>query len=223
MLAGCPAAAADLAGEWRAACGAEASETSVVLEYTFTGGTAAVDNGMEEDSGTFAIAVLEKQGRLSLKNGAVTWEGKAFTRCRKPADRSAIRLDKNQILTLSSAIFVDARAKSGCRARDYQYLRIDLIGPLGFALGRWNSVHLAETLAAGGKSPVTIDEVSNWTIEKADITQAGVKLTVTELIPPNGSRGDTTTVTLATADGKLSIPEWRRTYLRCPNGVGAAH
>ena len=52
MMAG-PAAAAGLggappAGEWRAACGAEASDTSVVLEYAFTGGTAAVEKAAKD-------------------------------------------------------------------------------------------------------------------------------------------------------------------------------
>jgi len=217
-----PAAAADLAGEWRAACGAQAGGTSVVLEYAFTGGTATIDDGTE-DGGTFPIAALEKQGKLSLAGGAVKWNGQTFKRCRAPADRSAIKLSKTQLAELATtmppdrAIFVDARAKAGCKARDYQYLRIDLIGPLGFELGRWNSVHLAERLASGGKAPLAVDQVSNWTIEKAESVPGGYRLTITELIPPNGSRGDTSTITLATSSGgKVSIPEWTRLYLRCP-------
>lgn len=228
MLAG-PAAAADLSGEWRAACGAQASDTSIVLEYAFTGGTAAVDTGMEEESGAFLIADLEKEGKLSIKNGAVTWQGQAFKRCRGPADRSAIKLTKTQLQEIATTMppdrpmFVDARAKAGCKAKDYQYLRIDLIGPLGFELGRWNSYHLGEALASGGKAPLPLDAVTNWTIEKAESVAGGYKLTLTELIPPNGSRGDTTTITLATSSGgKLAIPEWKRSYIRCAESSGIA-
>jgi hypothetical protein len=223
------AAAADLSGEWRAACGAEAGDTSVVLEYAFTGGTAAIDNGMEEESGTFPIVELEKQGKLSLKDGVVKWQGQTFKRCRGPADRSAIKLSKAQLAEIATTmppaypVFVDARAKAGCKARDYQYLRIDLIGPLGFELGRWNSLHLGELLAGDGKPPLPVDEVSNWKIEKAESVPGGYKLTITELIPPNGSRGDTTTITLATSSGgKLSVPEWKRSYIRCAEGSGIA-
>ena len=42
------------------------------------------------------------------------------------------------------------------------------------------------------------------------------KITITELIPPNGSRGDTMTITLVpTIDGRASVPEWKRSYMRC--------
>lgn len=221
------AAEADaFAGEWRSACGAEASGPRLVLEFALTGGTIFVDDG-SEDSATYPIADMQRQGKLSLQGKTLKWEGHTFQRCRTSADRAAIRLSKAEIVRLSSAmppdnaIFVDARAKGGCKALDYQYLTIDLVGPLGFSLGRWNSMHLAEALADGKKAP--FDEVSNWTIDKAQSAQDGIKLTVTELIPPNGSRGDTSVVTFATQDDRLSIPEWKRRYLRCPEGALAAH
>ncbi len=229
MLAAGPAAAADLAGEWRAACGANATGTSVVLEYAFTGGTAAVDTGVQEEMGPFPIPDLEKEGKLSIRNGVVKWQGETFERCRGPADRSAIKLAKAQLQDIATTmppdfpVFVDARAKAGCKARDYQYLRIDLIGPLGFELGRWNSYHLGERLADGGTAPLPLDELANWRIEKAESIPGGYRLTITELIAPNGSRGDTTTITLATSSGgKLAIPEWKRSYIRCADGSGIA-
>jgi hypothetical protein len=87
---------------------------------------------------------------------------------------------------------------------------------LDFKVGRWNNTHLAETLADGKKSPLGIDEVSNWSIDKAEPTASGYKLNITELIPPNGSRGDTSTITLVpTIDGKAAIPEWKRSFIRC--------
>lgn len=229
VLAAGPAAAAEadiFAGEWRATCGVEASDPRLVLEFALTGGTVFVDDG-SESAATFTVAELRRQGKLSMWGKALTWEGQTFQRCRAPADRSVLHLSKAEIGLLSSAmppdnaVFVDARAKGGCKALDYQYLTIDLVGPLGFTLGRWNSMHLAESLADGKKLP--FDEVSNWTIDKAVSTPAGVRLTVTELIPPNGSRGDTGVVTLATAAGRLSVPEWKRSYLRCAEAALAAH
>jgi len=73
-------------------------------------------------------------------------------------------------------IFVDTRAKGGCKALDYQYLIFDLVGPTGFTLGRWNSGHLAELIADGKKAPLATDEVSNWTIDAAQPTPGGYGL-----------------------------------------------
>jgi hypothetical protein len=217
---------AALAGEWRAACGAEASDTSLVLEFALTGGTVQLDDGTE-DGGTFSVAALQKQGRLVLAGHTVKWGGQDFRRCRAPVSRAAIRLSNAELAQFSSgmppddAVFVDTRARGGCKALDYQYLTIDLVGPLGFQLGRWNSFHLGEAIAGGKKPP--FDDNANFTIEKAESRPDGIKLTITERIPPNGSRGDTATITLTTVAGKLSIPEWKRTYLRCPEAALAAH
>lgn len=235
LLVASPAAAlsesdkASLAGEWRAACGADASGMRLVLEFALTGGTVFVDDG-SESAATHPIAELEKRGELALAAGSLKWNGAALQRCRPAADRSAIRLSKQQIAEISSAmapdhaISVDVRAKGGCKALDYQYLTIDLVGPLGFRLGRWNSAHLGEMLADGRKAPLSVDEVSNWTIDRAQAVPGGYRLTITELIPPNGSRGDTTTITLGTPkDGKAVVAEWKRSYLRCSENSLAAH
>jgi len=237
MLAATPAAGAitdadktALAGEWRLSCGEApaADETRIVIEFALTGGVFNIDDGTE-DSGTFAIAAKDgstfelKDGRrFVFAGGPLRWNGMSFQHCRGPADRSAIRLSKAQIAQISSAmppdqpVFVDARAKGGCKALDYQYLTLDLVGPLGFSLGRWNSADLAER----AKSP--FDEVTNWTVDKAEPISGGYRLTLTERIPPNGARGDTTTVTLLLAGGRMNVPEWNRSYLRCPKGFLAA-
>lgn len=247
-----PADQLKLAGEWRAnpdkpdgACGQNASvgDMRFTLEFAVTGGQIFVDDGSEA-SQTFAVKGDSTAKALTFSlAGSGSWKfsrkgdalvsdappdlydsqkGLVFHRCRPAASRAAIKLNKDQLGIVSSAmppnhyIFVDARARQGCKALDYQYLTIDLVGPLGFTVGRWNSMHLAEQLADGKKPKLAIDEVSNWTIDKAEAVANGYKFTITELIPPNNSRGDTTTITLApTIDGRASVPEWKRTYARC--------
>lgn len=227
------------------ACGqnADIGDIRFTVEFAVTGGQIFVDDGSEA-SQTFAVKgdSTAKALTLSLANNG-SWKfthkgdalvsdtppdlysslkGLVFHRCRPVASRAAIKLSKDQLGILSAAtppnhyIFVDARARQGCKALDYQYLTIDLVGPLGFTVGRWNSMHLAEQLADGKKLKLAIDDVSNWTIDKAEAVANGYKLTITELVPPNNSRGDTTTITIApTIDGRASVPEWKRTYLRC--------
>jgi hypothetical protein len=220
-------------------------DVRMVVEFALTGGTISLDDGSEgggryevlsataaKDRFSFglketgALAFAREPGGLlkaaSASDLPIELGGLVFKRCRAPADRSAIRLTKPQIAAVSSAmessnfVFVDARAKAGCKALDYQYVFFDLVGPLEFTVGRWNSAHLAERLADGKKSSLPIDEVSNWTVDKAEALANGYRFTITERIPPNGSRGDTTTVRLLpTKNGMASIPEWKRTYRRC--------
>ena len=92
------------------------------------------------------------------------------------------------------------------------------MGPLGFTAGRWNSGALAEKLAVNEKPAVAPDEIANWTIEAVEPTPEGWRVTATELIPPNGSRGDTTTFSLVAKDNTLAIPEWKRDFVRCTAG-----
>lgn len=224
---------------------ARKSDVRMVVEFAMTDGTISLDDG-SEGGGQYEILLatatkshfsfgLKETGELSFErrpSGLLKAEstndlpielgGLVFKRCRAPADRSAIRLTKPQIAAVSSAmppskfVFVDARAKAGCKALDYQYVYFDLVGPLEFTVGRWNSGHLAERLADEKKSPLPIDEVANWTIDKAEAVPNGYRFAITERIPPNGSRGDTTTITLLpTKNGMASIPEWKRNYRRC--------
>ncbi len=238
------------------ACGQNAKEYDRVLqlEFALTGGQFYFNDGDGSEDAVSSVpikAVDTNNGalRFGLADGG-TWlfrsdgkhltvqtppagrediKGAIFTRCREPADRSAIKLSKAQIAEISSAlppqnyIFVDARAKAGCKALDYQYVFFDLVGPLGFSAGRWNSYHLAERLAGGKKPSLAIDEIANFTIDKAEAAPNGIHLTLTELIPPNGSRGDTATITLTLAkNGTAAIPEWKRTYRRCADSELAA-
>lgn len=176
VLAATPAAAAlieadktALTGEWRPSCGAQAQpgETRIAIEFALTGGVANIDDGTES-AGSFAIVSKDgstfalKDGRkFVFAGGPLKWNGQFFKRCRGPVDRSAIRLTKAQTAEISSAmppdqaIFVDARAKGGCKALDYQYLTLDLVGPMGFSLGRWNSEHLGRRWRRARRRPST--------------------------------------------------------------------
>lgn len=242
---------AALAGELRNGCGAETSDMSVVMEFTVTGGTIWLDDGTEGADSYRVVSATMTKDRLhfTLKDGGkmvfvrrsdgkmtgeessgLQFQGRTFQHCREAADRSAIHLSKAELADISASmppdnpIFVDARAKEGCKVLDYQYLAIDMVGPLGFSMGRWKSADLAEKEADGKKTKLVTDEFTNWKIEKAESTPQGTRLTVTELIPPNGSRGDTTTITLTkSAGGKVVIPEWKRTYLRCTEDQLATH
>lgn len=231
---------------------AGAGDTTMVVEFALTGGTVTLEDG-SEGGGAYQIGsadAAQDHIRIALKDSGELWfvhrpggllksqssegvtpevAGLTFKRCREPADRGRIKLSAAQIAQISStmppdrAVFVDARAKGGCKALDYQYLTIDLVGPLGFTLGRWNSAHLGEALADGKKPALTLDEVANWTVDKAEAVPGGYRLTITELIPPNGARGDTSVITLAApAGGKTAVPEWKRSFLRCPESSLAA-
>jgi hypothetical protein len=225
---------------------ASAGDTTMVVEFALTGGTVTLEDG-SEGGGAYAIGssdAADNHIRIALKDSGELWfvrrpggllksqssegvspevAGLTFKRCREPAGRSAIKLSAAQVAAISSAmppdhaVFIDARAQGGCKALDYQYLTLDLVGPMGFTLGRWNSAHLAAALADGKKPKLARDAVTNWTVDKAEAVAGGYRLTVTEFIPPNGARGDTSVITMAApVGGKTAIPEWKRGFLRCP-------
>jgi hypothetical protein len=229
-----------------ASCGATGGDAamSFSLEFALTGGQMAVDNTYES-AGPHRVTAIDAAGdtlRLTL-DGKDVWifrrtrpdtlvsvtpasdydnmKGLTFKRCSKPADRSTIHLNAKQTAAISAEMpggptLIDLRAAKGCAATEYQYLDFDLVGPLDFKLHRWNSMALAEKIADGGKSSLKIDEIADFIIEKADAIPGGTRFSITELIPPNGSRGDTTTITLKlNPDHTASIPEWKRSYALC--------
>lgn len=63
-----------------------------------------------------------------------------------------------------------------------------------------------------------LDDLGNYTLESLTETGLGWEAALTELIPPNGSRGDTTTIRLQVKGDHVTIPEWQRDYLRCTTG-----
>ena len=232
-------------GSTQSACGAGAHEDAVhfTLEFAMTGGTITVDDGNQESSGSDTVTGVDdtkdtltlklKSGTWTFKHGAGgvlvsqkppeqfnTMAGHAFGLCVKAADRSAIHLTPLQASGISAEMphgptLIDSRAPKGCKAVEYQYLNFDIVGPGGFQLHRWNSAAVGEKLADGGKLNFKTDEITDFTIEQADVISGGYRFKVTELIPPNGSRGDTTTITVNIKDKTATIPEWKRTYLLC--------
>ncbi|MBI1329022.1 MAG: hypothetical protein GC166_03850 [Alphaproteobacteria bacterium] len=233
------------------ACGADAGNGDIlmVIEFALTGGTISLDDGTE-GGGEYAIASgMADKSHITLKTtedtaftfarlsggllkadaSAESIGGMTFKRCRPPADRSAIKLTKAQLADVAHDflpkryVFIDTRAKKGCKATDYQYVFFNLVGPLAFEAGRWNSYHVGELLADGKKPKLPLDDIANFTIGKADYANGAYRFTLTELIPPNNARGDTTTITLKLAkDGTATIPEWKRTYKRCAESELAA-
>jgi hypothetical protein len=226
------------------ACGAGAREGAVhfTLEFAMTGGAMFVDDN-SESAGTQKVQSIDDTGgtvTLRLKDGSWTFKhaaggvlisdhpletysqmhGLVFRHCVPAADRSAIHLTAAEARGISSAmpggpILIDSRAPKGCKAALYQYLGFDVVGPTGFVLHRWNSSAVGEKLADGGKLAFKTDEITDFTIDQADTIPGGYRFKVTERIPPNGSRGDTTTITVNVKGSTATIPEWNRSYAVC--------
>lgn len=227
------------------ACGAgpDANAASFTLEFAMTGGLMGVNTG-DETSGQHTVEAIDVAGDAVVfkVDGRDAWafkrakdgslisgkpisiyaqtQGLTFRHCVKAADRGAIHLTRAQTAAISGAmpggpVLIDLRAKKGCAALEYQYLNFDLVGPAGFTLHRWNSMALGEKLADGGKPAFKTDEISDFHIEKADAVPGGYRFTLTELIPPNGSRGDTMTITVNVKGKTATIPEWKRSYALC--------
>jgi hypothetical protein len=165
---------------------------------------------------------------LKMADFAGDLTGMQFRKCYDSADRAKIDGSAKALDFFGGAPdappvrFVDTRfAKKGkdlCLEPEAQYIQLDMVGPLGFTLARWNTAAIAEKLAAEENVKIALDDLGNYTLESLTPTGLGWEATVTELIPPNGSRGDTTTIRLQVKDDTLTIPEWQRDYLRCTTG-----
>ncbi len=165
---------------------------------------------------------------LEMAEFAQDLTGKQFRKCYEPADRAHIDGSAKALAFFGGGAeappvrFVDTRfARKGkdlCLEPESQYLRLDMVGPLGFELTRWNSAAIAEKLAVDETVKTPLDDVSNFTLESLTPTGLGWEAVVTELIPPNGSRGDTSTIRLQVKGDHVTIPEWQRDYLRCTTG-----
>jgi hypothetical protein len=231
-------------GSSASACGAgtQAGAVHFTLEFAMTGGSMFVDDNSESAGRQTVQAIDDVGGTLTLKLQDGSWtfkhaaggvlisdhpleaysqmHGLTFRHCVPAAERSAIHLTPAQARGISSAmpggpILIDSRAPKGCKAALYQYLSFDVVGPGGFVLHRWNSAAAGEKLADGGKLGFATDEITDFTIDQADAIPGGYRFKVTELIPPNGSRGDTTTITVNIKGGAATIPEWKRSYAVC--------
>ena len=146
-----------------------------------------------------------------------------FKRCKKAADRSAIALDQDALKFLAAdlpgdeAFFMDERlaGKTGdrCAVQETQYLFFVLIGPAEFRLSRWNSFAIADKLAAKKPVKLPLDPVSNWKIESARADGTKYVLHVRDY---DNEKASLETIHVEVKpDTSISVPEWKRNYIRC--------
>jgi hypothetical protein len=217
----------------------------MTVEFRLTGGQVTLDDGAEgagphkvtraeKKDGSFELELDGEPGPMRLAPigtdglkvtayGAGGYVGKTFRQCSAADPRAGIKLDKADMTYLATSMlpvnprFVDARAKN-CKAAQYQFLNFDLANPTDPEIRREDSDALG--VARNKKSvrvPVDDDGMGRWKIEAAVKTQTGYDFTVTELIPPNGSRGDKSTLSVVRTKDGIAIPAWKRSYLRCPS------
>lgn len=145
-----------------------------------------------------------------------------FRRCEQPADRSAIDIDADAMKFLASdlpgdeAFFIDERIapKSGdrCAVQETQYLFFALVGPSQFRLSRWNSFAVADRLASKKPVKIPLDPVSDWLIESVHFE--GGKYVV-RLKDFDNSKALPEIIHVEPRTGSISIPQWKRNYVRC--------
>lgn len=222
-----------------------AEATALAIEFQRSGGVAFIDDGTEAASRGPILSASEENGVVSLKIGDQAWRFRpdtkdvmyrvrssaslggdvdtmVFKRCKPAADRSAIALDDAALkffaadLPGDEAFFIDDRhaAKTGdrCAVKETQYLFFVLIGPSEFRVSRWNSFAIADKLAKKKSVKLPLDSVSDWAIESA--RTEGKKVVVRMREYDNEKAVPETIHIEAKADG-ISVPEWRRTYIRC--------
>lgn len=146
-----------------------------------------------------------------------------FKRCKKAADRSTIALDQDALKFLAAdlpgdeAFFMDERhaAKTGnrCGVQETQYLFFVLIGPAEFRLSRWNSFAIADKLAEKKSVKLPLDPVANWKIESARADGAKYVLQMRDY--DNEKAKPETIHVEVKPDTSITIPEWKRNYVRC--------
>lgn len=202
--------------------GAEGAGPQTVAKAEKTGNDYVLH--FPDDDTPWRMTPVGKDGMKIISSGAEYYTGKLMRRCIEGAPRTGIQLARPDVKFLATTMlpdlprFVDARAKGGCKAKAYQYLNFDFANPIDPEIRRTDSDALA--MARDNKKralPVPTDEdgMGRWKIEAAAKTATGYDLTVTELIPPNGSRGDKSTLAIVRTKDGIAIPAWKRSYLRC--------
>jgi hypothetical protein len=222
-----------------------AEATTLAIEFQRSGGVAFVDDGTEAASRGPILSVSEENGVVSLKIGDQAWRFRpdtkdvmyrvrssaslggdvdtmVFKRCKKAADRNAIALDDAALkffaadLPGDEAFFIDERhaAKTGdrCAVKETQYLFFVLIGPAEFRVSRWNSFAIADKLAEKKPVKMPLDAVSDWQIESARAEGGKIVVRMREY---DNEKAVPETIHIETKGDGISIPEWRRTYVRC--------
>jgi len=216
------------------------NDPRLVLEFAMTGGQLLIDDpgvrrlmiGVQSADAdgdalslTFSTATpwtFTRAGKDVLVSGAPPAEfaalkGLRFQRCRPPADRGALKIDRDAVDFFSVMMppdyptFIDAHEKAGCKAASYKYLSIDLVGPENFA------VTSGTLQPARAGQPPRLDNEQTWAIDAAEELPNVVRLTITPLTGPEHIRGTPTKISLVpgTDTDLLTIPEWDAVYRRC--------
>lgn len=222
-----------------------AEATTLAIEYLRSGGIAFIDDGTEAATRGPILSASEENGVISLKIGDQAWRFRpdtkdvmyrvrssaslggdvdtmVFKRCKPAADRSAIALDTDALkyfaadLPGDEAFFIDERhaAKTGnrCNVQETQYLFFVLIGPSEFRVSRWNSFAIADKLAVKKPVKLPLDRVADWSIQEAsgDSNKLVVRMRDYE-----DEKAKPVTITVESKADSVTIPEWKRTYIRC--------
>jgi hypothetical protein len=222
-----------------------AEATTLAIEFERSGGVAFVDDGTEAASRGPVQSPSEENGIIALKIGDQAWRFRpdsknvmyrvrssaslggdvdtmVFKRCKPAADRSAIALDDAALKFLAAdlpgdeAFFIDDRhaAKTGdrCAVQETQYLFFVLIGPSEFRVSRWNSFAIADKLAVKKPVKLPLDPIADWKIETA---RADGKKFAVRMRDFDNEKATPETIHIETKADGISIPEWKRTYVRC--------
>jgi hypothetical protein len=215
----------------------------ITIEFKLTGGEIYFEDQAEGSGGDKITSATKADNTIFLKlaDRSPAWDikftgedkaafyGQAFTRCDAAEPRTTIALAKGDVAYLATglvpaatdpfygAYFVDTRDVGGCKAKFYQALAFDLRNPTAPALLRFESAWLKEKTDAGKKPGIPLDDdgMGRWLIAGAAKTATGWNFKLTELIPPNGSRGDIVPVDIQRTRTGIAIPAWKRSYTRC--------
>jgi hypothetical protein len=222
-----------------------AEAVTLSLEFLRSGGIAFIDDGTENATRGPIKAASEENGIVALTIGEEVWRFRAesdkvmyrvrssaslggdvdtmvFKRCKKAADRQAIALDDSALRFLAAdlpgdeAFFMDERlaGKTGdrCAVQEAQYLFFVLIGPSEFRVSRWNSFAIADKLAVKKPVKLPLDPVADWLVESA---RAEGKKLVIRMRDYENAKAAPETIHIEVKPDGITIPEWRRTYVRC--------
>jgi len=214
----------------------------ITIEFKMTGGEIYFEDQAEGSGGdrivsaskSGDVATFEMAGpspwkiRLTGKNTA-DFDGRAMTHCEMAAPRSNMHLAKDDVRFLATglvpsgtgpyygAYFVDSRDPGACKAKLFQGLVFDLRSPISPGIARYDSEALRARLKANKPAGIAYDGdgMGRWIVEGVVGTATGWRFAVTELIPPNGSRGDMSSLDVMRTKTGIAIPAWKRTFVRC--------
>jgi hypothetical protein len=222
-----------------------AGATTLAIEFARSGGVAFLDDGTDaagrspitsqsEENGVVSLTIKDEAWRFRAENKDVMYRVRSsaslggdvdtmvFKRCKKAADRTAIALDDDALKLLAAdlpgdeAFFIDERhaPKTGdrCAVQETQYLFFVLVGPSEFRLSRWNSFAVADKIAVKKPVKLPLDPIADWLIEEAKAD--GPKFVV-RMRDFENAKAKPETIHIETKPGGITIPEWKRSYVRC--------